>query len=387
MQNINSAKTIAAAAIMSAAGSAVFLLLPVLIGVLIDDAGFNEAQAGLLSSIYFAGYMVLAISAFFWIRRAEWQLAAKVAYLLLTSGLVLASFTQNYTSLAIFFFISGAGAGILFGLGVTIISDTDHVDRNFGWVLAVQQLVAAILFFSLPIWVIVPYGLSGVLLSVAAVMLLLSISSQWVPPKQNLQTQHTDDRATLKSLLPVRLGLIALIVHFAALSAVWAFVERLGISNNIPAIQIGTALAIAMVGGLLGGVAAALQGDSFGQRLPLFISTIIFVYCCYIFSTSLEWLVFALSSASFSFMWNYVLAYQMGILASNDHDGRHAVLMPAAQAIGAVLGPAFGGAILSASGYGQLLLIAAIMLVLAITVFIYLVSQKNIHHSVTSTMV
>jgi hypothetical protein len=46
-------------------------------------------------------------------------------------------------------------------------------------------------------------------------------------------------------------------------------------------------------------------------------------------------------------LWNFPLAYQMGMIATSDPNGRVSVLMPAALAIGSALGPVLGGALLS----------------------------------------
>ena len=70
---------------------------------------------------------------------------------------------------------AGCAAGALFGLGVTIISDSDKPDRNFGFVLAAQQFLAAILLFTLPDLVIVPWGFQGLNFVLAMVSLLLQV--------------------------------------------------------------------------------------------------------------------------------------------------------------------------------------------------------------------
>ncbi|HKI74895.1 MAG TPA: hypothetical protein VJ998_09640, partial [Pseudomonadales bacterium] len=42
-------------------------------------------------------------------------------------------------------------------------------------------------------------------------------------------------------------------------------------------------------------------------------------------------------------LWNFPLAYQMGMIATADPNGRVSVLMPAALAIGAAFGPILAG--------------------------------------------
>jgi len=369
VSSVNTVSSIASASIMSSAGAAIFLLLPVLIGTIIDGVGYSAEQAGLLSSCYFAAYLITGVSAFFWIRRVNWRRAALLAYILLVAGLLLSGTSEQLNLLLIYFFITGVGAGMLFGLGVTIISDTETPDRNYGWVLASQQLLAALLFLSLPTLVIAPYGFPGLVLALAAVMFLLSLSIPWVPVS-GAASDGLVAETPVHSTMPVKYCLVALMIHFTGLSAVWAFIERFAVDNQLENIAIGNALAIAMLGGLFGGLAAALAGDRWGQRKPLVLSTLFFIIVFYCYATEFDLWLFTFATLLFSFMWNYVLAYQMGILVSLDTNGRYAVLMPAAQAMGAMLGPLMGGFLLPSLGTGALLLISGIVILLAIVVFV-----------------
>ncbi len=76
-------KSIIAAATMAAAGAAIFLILPLLIGLLVDYRGLSEQQAGVLASTYFATYLLSSVSAYFWIHHVHWRGASVIAYLLM----------------------------------------------------------------------------------------------------------------------------------------------------------------------------------------------------------------------------------------------------------------------------------------------------------------
>jgi predicted MFS family arabinose efflux permease len=350
-----------------------------LIGSAVDDLGFSEQQAGLLASSYFAGYLLIGVSAFFWIRRISWPRLAIAAYIALASGLGISAFLTDFYGLAVSLFTAGCAAGALFGLGVTIISDTEQPDRNFGFVLATQQLLAALLLFSLPDLVIVPWGFQGLNLVLAAVTLLLGISALWIPGGRSaMATGSVVTCATVSaSSGTVWIGLIALTLYFAALSGVWAFLERLAGANGLSISQIGGALAIAMVGGVLGGLAAVVVGARWGRKFPLLGSTLLFVAVFLFYSGGFQTLGFTLATFLFIAAWNYVLAYQMAIISELDRDGRYAVLMPAAQALGAIVGPAVAGMLILAAGYKPLLWVASISIGLAILPFIYLKAQKR----------
>ncbi len=365
---------LAAACIMSAAGAAVFLLLPMLIGTAVEDLGFSEQQAGLLASSYFTGYFLTGVSAFFWIRRISWPRIAITAYITLAVGLGLSGALEHLYGLVITLFVAGCAAGALFGLGVTIVSDSDKPDRNFGFVLATQQFLAAILFFTLPDLVIVPWGFQGLNFVLAAVSLLLGISAFWIPSGSASTVTVAGLRTTvnLASRKAVWISLVALSLYFAALSGVWAFVERLADFNGLSISQIGGALAVAMIGGVLGGLAAVAAGTRWGRKIPLIGSTVLFLAVFVFYGRGFQTVGFTLATSLFVAAWNYVLAYQMAIISELDRDGRYAVLMPAAQALGAIVGPAVAGMVILGVGYGPLLWMASMSIGVAILPFVFL---------------
>jgi hypothetical protein len=72
-------------------------------------------------------------------------------------------------------------------------------------------------------------------------------------------------------------------------------------------------------------------------------------------------------------LWNFPMAYQMGLIASADDRGHVAVLMPAALAVGGALGPAVAGAALNgAHGYSSLYALFAGAVALGLAAFIVL---------------
>ena len=351
-----SMKPVIGAAMMSACGAAVFLVLPMLVGQIIDYRGLDEGQAGLVASTYFATYLLSGASAFFWMNRVNWRVAGLVAYLLMVVGLLLAIFSNNQLTLSLCFAISGVGGGMLYALGVAVVSSTADADRNFAWVLVAQQIVAALLLLVIPPLVTPIWGLTGTLSVLAMVAAFLAISYRWIPLSRPVASESFTGAQGDGS--PVRWALFAMLLHFAALSALWAFVDRLATRNGLSEEAIGSGLAISMFAGLAGALLVTRMADRFGRKLPLWFAAAGFLAVCYGFQREFGWGQFTVLAAVLSFVWNFVLAYQMGIVAGLDNDGRYAVLIPAAQACGAMLGPAVGGWLITAAGYTELLTVS-----------------------------
>jgi predicted MFS family arabinose efflux permease len=336
---------------------------------MIEYRSLDERQAGVVASTYFATYFLTGASAFVWIHRFNWRRAGRFGYLLMTVGLVLAARSEGVLGLALALAVSGAGGGILFALGVAVVSASAGADRNFGWVLVAQQTMAALLLMLIPTWAVPQWGFAGSLWVLAVATSVLATSSIWIPRSSGVAVSRpVGSNANPR---PVRWTLAGLVVHFTALSALWAFVDRLGASNALTPEQIGNALALSMLGGLLGAFLVIWLADRFGRRLPLWASAIGFAMICSGYARGFDWIGFVLLTGCLSFTWNFVLAYQMGIVASLDVDGHHAVLMPAAQAGGAMLGPALGGWLITSGNYNLLMLIAAMGVALGTAVFSY----------------
>lgn len=355
---------------MASAGAIVFLSLPLLVGLFIESHKLNEEQAGAIASAYFVTYLMASASSVVWVTRLSAARLGAMAYALMSGGLVLAAAAGSVTVLMVGICVAGVGGGMLFSLGVGIIATGPDTDRNYGWLLVAQQLVAAALLLIVPALVVPLWGLSGALGALALLALLCSLSLRAIAGF-NLGPAPGDD-SLHRSAVPrgrILAGLGALVLHFAGLSALWAFVERIGDANGIPAAGVGQALSFSMLGGLSGALLVTQLGNRAGRQLPLWISTLAFAAVSFAYGMPLSWLTFLLVTSLLSFAWNFVLAYQMSILSELGNGGGGAVLIPAAQGLGAVIGPYMGGAIISGLGQSSLLMAVGVVCVTTIVVF------------------
>ena len=140
-------KMIIAACTLSAAGSIVYLISPVLFGSAIETFGISNSDAGMMLSVYFAGYAVITISAVYWLPKSNSRHVAAGSLLALIAGLLGAAFSDGYSSLIIAMALSGSGAGMLYGLSIAAIAESDDPDRYFGVALAAQLAFGSVLLF------------------------------------------------------------------------------------------------------------------------------------------------------------------------------------------------------------------------------------------------
>ncbi|WP_372831939.1 MFS transporter [Pontibacterium sp.] len=376
---INAGSCIAATSIISAAGAAIFLILPILLGGAAEHLQLQEEQVGLIASSYFVGFLLVCLSAVFWIRRFDWQYVSTTGFALLSGGLAGGAFVNQYEALLALMAISGVGAGILFGLAVCVLSDTNDPDRYFGIKLLAEQIVGAALLFLLPMYVTAQWGFPGLMLTVAAVLALLGTATVWLPKRGKRNVDASENtKAEASAIWPVWVALFALMIYFAGLSGLWAFVERIATQQGIDAVTIGKALSFGLLGGGLGAFAAALLGDRLGRLFPLVLSTGLLVAVIFIYSSAFDALLFAVSTFVLSGVWNYGLAYQMGIVVSLDQRGNLSVLISSFLSLGAIVGPALAGMLIGDQGYGSLFLFTAGAILIGLIMFTLLLTKAGV---------
>jgi predicted MFS family arabinose efflux permease len=141
---------------------------------------------------------------------------------------------------------------------------------------------------------------------------------------------------------------------FAAPGAFWTFAETAAAARQVPGETISIALAIGNAVGLLGGLAAAWQGDRWGRFWPIVLSTVCLCLSVLAFEHCGSVTTLATALASFNVFWNYGAVYEMGLVAALDPNGRAPLAISAAQVLGFAAGGFFSGLLIVKSGYAVL---------------------------------
>lgn len=383
MSTINSKKSTAAAAIVSGSGASVFVSLPLLIGGAIDALALNEEQAGLIGSSYHASFLLVGLSAVFWIRRMHWQQVSLIGYTLMALGLLAAGFSESFMQVVSAMFISGIGAGILFCLPMCIIGDSDSPERGFGYKIVGEQTIGVALLLLLPIYITETWGFRGMCIALAAMLAVLSSSTVWVPAGGKKSPVVKAQASPEKSSFPVWLGLAALAIFFGGVAGVFTFVERIALAQSIDHVTIGVCLAIGTVSGGVVGFIVGIVGNRFGQVLPLVIACLAPMGVYLVYSMDFTAVTFAMTTIVYFGAWNLGLAYQNGIIASADVSGRLSVLMAPAIALGAMISPVVAGMIINRVGFQTLYWVSATVLAVSLVMFLWVLrTSKNKYFAV-----
>lgn len=354
MPGINSLGAIGSACLMSAASAAVYLMLPVLVGGMVSDLGLSEGEAGRTSAAFFAGYTLVCLLGFLWIRRFNWIYLAFAGYGLLAGGMLSIGFSKDLELLTIWMLVAGTGAGLLLGLGVAMISDMRNAGRIFGVQMMVEQVLPAIMLVLLPLFV-PEAGFRGTCLFMGCVFTLLALTSV-LAPVEGIDHVSASDAAHSGGVLPVLLAMVFIALYFAGFSGIWAFSERLAAEQNLSSQEVSAVLAFGLIGGAAGGLITALVAERVSRRLLIGVATAVSLLVIFSYLQAFNFWLFTVGTFVFLMVWNIATPCQQALIAVMDTSGRLAVMIPAAFAVGAMVGPPLAGTLAETQGYAAMLI-------------------------------
>lgn len=289
--------------------------------------------------------------------------------LIIASGLM--SQVHGFDLLTLTLLMMGGAAGGAFAVATRVISGVRNPDRAFGLKLLAEQIVGAGLMFTIPAFVLPRWGLDGFAICAVVLFLVLGFSVFWLPSNSKEQSQLLLGGEKGGRVL-VWLGLLGIIVFMLGLSGLWAFVERIASREGLADGEIGAMLSVGLLFGAVGAALSALIGDKLGHVLPHLFGATLLLICFLLLANDFHVMEFGVAASLFSGMWTFLLAYQMGSVARYDGTLRMTVLIAPAVALGATLGPGIAGSLVDASGYGSVLVMAAMSVIVASVIFLTL---------------
>lgn len=354
MQNYDTVVVGGAACAMSASSASVYLILPILIGGMVDTLGMSETESGLTVSLFFVAYGLSSALGYFWIGTLPARTLALMGHAFLALGMFAAAFSDSAPAVATSLFVAGAGAGALLSLGIALIARMHRANQVFGLQMVAEQLLPAFMLILLPL--LLPGGdFRSTCLFAAAVYVVIGVACLITPgfrvtTENPSAAQGEGSGRTWRTMLAVGL-------FFAGLSGVWSFTERLAHSQELSAEQINGILASALLGGALGGVLTATLVERYGRLRLQWTSAVVMGICLVMYALDFQLIQFALTTFLFLLAWNIVTPCQQALIAELDRPGRLVVIIPAAFALGVALGPALAGYMVESHGFPAMLLV------------------------------
>jgi predicted MFS family arabinose efflux permease len=325
-------------------------VLPLLIGSLIDGLGLDEVSAGILGSLELGG---LALASLLLAPRVDRMSRRRLAICGVTAacaGHGLSALADSFQALALARIVAGLGEGAAIAAANSAASSARVPDRLFAQANVLSGLVFAAALVALP-WAIQPWGHSGGFGAIVGISILCIPLLFWLPtvPDAAAASQGQAGRrllgiATLSSMFLFAVGQ----------GAIWAFSERIGISIGFSREEVGLALGVTTLAGLVGGVIAAVVGTRGGRPLLLTLglgANVVATWMVVIAGSS-ELYLAGLLAWGIAFF--FALPYLLGTAAALDPLGRWTAAAAGIAAVGLALGPGAAGLMVGGSGYPAL---------------------------------
>jgi predicted MFS family arabinose efflux permease len=337
---------IAAMVLLYVLGGSVFAVLPLLVGATVELLGFSGKQAGLIGAADMLGATLSALCVSFIVPRGRWRLLIYSGLLLLMLANALAGLAQHFSALLLSRLVGGLGEGVVLTIATVSIAETRKPDRVYG--LAAAGLVA----YGSPALFLMPsllsaHGLRGVFWLLAALTAIATPLVRYMP--NAARVSQTSPAAVTKSGIstPSVIGLAGVFAYFTAQGGVWAYLDRIGAAHHIEAANIGMALALSAIAGLLGALLASWLDVRYGRLRPLFCAALGTTVALLTLNESAAFAVFMLMTALNNFCWNVSIPYQLGTLAQIDPTRRTVALSGVLSNAGLAAGPLVAAAIIS----------------------------------------
>jgi len=340
----------------SGVGAMFYNILPLYIGAAQDAYSLTSFQAGTLGTAFFAGYNLATISAFFWIQRINWRVATLFWLIITFIGLIAGLFATSFQTLLLTVLISGMGFAALYGMGTRVLADTSDPSRWYGVKVGVEVMPGAVLLIVLPTTLLPSMGISGVIWGMIGMSVLLSFALITMPEDGAAPSDEASisQQATASSEAPfqgrswpVWIALACTCIYFAAASAIWSFLERMGTSGGLSTAEIGNVLALTFLFATLGSFLTGWLGSRFQNINPFLISVLILIASLVLLADFAGPGQYATAACIFSFAFGMGVPFAVAEVARRDPDGRFVILSVPAIGVGAMIGPAVGGLLIS----------------------------------------
>ena len=361
-------------------GPAAIILMPLIVGGLVDSYGFSEQQAGAVATAEGIGLVLGLLTAALWVRNVSWR-SALLAGLAIYAGLNFSSpMVEGHTGILILRFLSGFVGGGVFAIVVAALGDNREPDRAFGIAQAVQGLVMGALFA----WAPSLMSNAGIN-SLFYLMALLALTTLIFLPRfprygvVGASPESTDTSGDSPASVPPALyfGLFGGFAYYLAVFGFWGFIERMGIQAGLEETTIGYALGISQLAAIFGALLAAAAAQRFGRFLPILIALVGQLWVLWVLVGQFSAWSFYAGACAYQGLYVMATSYQLGVIAHLDSKGKFIVVMTALQGLGAALGPSIAAGLINEGDYSGINTAAAVTLIVSLCLFLYLAHSAD----------
>jgi predicted MFS family arabinose efflux permease len=349
------------------------LVLPAMVGVLVDETAMTEAQAGWSASANFFGGAIIALLMALRMHHLDLRKTAAIGFLVAAAGDLASAYTGDYPTVFLLIrFITGLGAGAAYTAVLASFARLPDTDRGYALFVTLQFIVSGLGLYLLPVFS-EGLGASGMYLSIVVLDILGLWLCSVLPGKAMRDPDHQDQRSEIKVLLATAtlLGALGFLIFEAAFTAEFTYVERLGVSLAFSDQQIGLSMLVGSLIGIPGAFSIVLLGNRLGRLGPLSFGMVMAMGGLAIMIIAETFVPYLIGSLLIGFSWAFCLPFIQGLLASLDPHGTAVAAGSATSTVGGAIGPGLAAIVISSGNYQHVFLFAIGLLLLALISFFF----------------
>jgi predicted MFS family arabinose efflux permease len=339
------------------------LVMPFIVGAMIDAYHISEALAGRIVALQLAGMAVAAVGVSYLMSRLNRRKAIAFSALLIVAANIACAVGHSVILLAAARFTTGLAEGTLMGIAGAIAAGTARPEKTFSAVGLAVAVAASIALFATP-YIVELGGRRGTFwfLALFAATVLPVIS---LIPHRISQTVPTFGDTVMK-LNPL-LALFAFAAFWAGCAGFWVYAERIGLHQGMTLTEIGFYLSIGQIAGIPGPMLVPYLARRLSLPL-LFIMAIVIDLAAgltFVFATT-GW-VYSLGAALLSFWAMFLTPCFRTLMAFIDRSGTVVAASVAFFTIGYGAAPLIVGFFLVPDqGYAPVAIICTIFFILSV---------------------
>jgi len=349
------------------------LVLPAMIGLLVDDSSLTESQAGWSASLNFLGGALVALVMAFRMHHLHLRQVAMLGFALAAMGDFAAAFNLGQPALFMALrFVAGLGAGASYTATLASFARLPDMERGYGMFVTLQFIVSGLCLYTLPVYSDL-LGASGLFIALAGLELLGLALAIYLPGKPAEGVRRERKRTEIQVLLAAATitGALGFALFEAGNTAQFTYVERLAVALSFSDRQIGGALLIASLCGIPGAFCIILMGNRFGRIGPLTVGIAIALGGLFVLIASEQFMSYLLAISMISFSWAFCLPFIQGLMASLDPQGSAVAAASASSTVGGAIGPGMAAVVVGSGGYAMVFLFSGVLLTAALLSFYF----------------
>lgn len=336
-----------------AAGMLDLVAAPLWIGVLIQYRHLSPVEAGILMTTYTAGVFLTSIGLAPRFASLHPRLIAIIGFLLGAVAFGAITRLDGFIALIPAHFVAGVGAGSALSMVHGTISRSARPHRLFAFCNIGVALFSIIFFIAVP--QLVQRDPNAVFFVLGGLLLIAALAAAALFPHPSPQAAGDVRSVAGASAAPYKPAVILAFAGVALMSVgqseIYSFLERIGTWRGFSEASIGNVLAVSGVLNLLAPIVAAALENLVSRLRTISIALVLHALLAVAASSSPDFLPYAVAGSLLIFMTIFSHTFMFGVISKLDPSGSTASSTPAMITLGAMIGPALGGAVAQYVGF------------------------------------